>query len=144
MLTFWVYILRVRTGHYYVGHTNDLERRLSEHAMGQGDGFVANRLPFELLHCKTFEDRDQAFRFERRLKGWSRAKKEAFMKQRWGDLSVLALPPKERAARLTARRWAGDRASLDCARDDEIQGSYSTIATSKRNRPSDPYHPERS
>ncbi|MGB7405409.1 MAG: GIY-YIG nuclease family protein, partial [Pacificimonas sp.] len=77
MKTYWVYILRLRTGHYYVGHTNDIDRRLSEHQMGHGDGYVANRLPFEFLHCEDFPDRQQAFDFERRLKSWSRAKKEA-------------------------------------------------------------------
>ena len=137
MRAYLVYVLRCRDGSYYVGHTNDLERRLGEHADGRGNGYVANRLPFKLLHVDQFEDRDQAFAFERQLKSWSRAKKEAYMQHQWEELGILAMPPKEREQRLlrvnAAERRISSRAqsrdalgscsnermSLDCARDDE-------------------------
>jgi len=31
----WVYILRGSSGRHYIGSTNDLERRLREHRLGQ-------------------------------------------------------------------------------------------------------------
>ncbi|MGB7404349.1 MAG: hypothetical protein WA906_01545, partial [Pacificimonas sp.] len=75
-------------------------------------------------------DRQQAFDFERRLKSWSRAKKEAFMQKRWDELQMLSLPPQEPQARLTAKAWSADiGASLDFARDDEIRVSAPTETT---------------
>ncbi|MBV7256584.1 GIY-YIG nuclease family protein [Pacificimonas sp. WHA3] len=138
MSAYWTYILQLRTGHYYVGHTGDLDRRIGEHMSGEGDGFVANRLPCTLVYADQFETRTQAFEQERRLKSWSRAKKEAFMEQRWSDLSILATPPKERQQRILAdtktpsqssraqsrdalKLLQNNDASLDCARDDEVQ-----------------------
>lgn len=37
------------------------------------------RLPVKLVYMKEFETRDEAFRFERQIKGWSRRKKEALI-----------------------------------------------------------------
>ena len=33
-MSFWVYILRCADGSYYVGHTDDLEKRMGEHESG--------------------------------------------------------------------------------------------------------------
>jgi hypothetical protein len=38
MKPFWVYILRCRDGSYYIGHTDDLERRISQHERGKMPG----------------------------------------------------------------------------------------------------------
>jgi predicted GIY-YIG superfamily endonuclease len=99
MRDFWVYMLRCSDGHYYVGHTDDIDRRLSQHHQGSYDGYSAARLPVELIWSDRFPDRTQAFAFERRLKSWSRAKKEAFVAGRWDDLKHLAIPPAERETR---------------------------------------------
>ena len=33
---------------------------------------------------------EDAIRFEKQLKGWSRAKKTALLEKRWGDVAALA------------------------------------------------------
>ena len=44
----WVYVLRCRDGSFYTGWTNDLEKRLRRHQMGQGGKYTRSRLPVRL------------------------------------------------------------------------------------------------
>jgi len=39
-MSFWAYMLRCADGSYYVGHTDDLERRIGMHADGVVAGYV--------------------------------------------------------------------------------------------------------
>jgi predicted GIY-YIG superfamily endonuclease len=67
---FWVYILRsLRNGKLYVGHTDDLSRRLTEHNEGRGGRFTREQGPWELRHSEEHPDRASAARRERFLKG---------------------------------------------------------------------------
>ncbi|MCJ2188631.1 GIY-YIG nuclease family protein [Novosphingobium beihaiensis] len=89
-MAFFTYILRCRDGSYYVGHTDDLEHRIAQHQTGALGGYTARRLPVTFLWADSFQTRDEAFAAERKLKGWSRAKKEAMMAGDWGLVSQLA------------------------------------------------------
>jgi predicted GIY-YIG superfamily endonuclease len=89
-MAFHTYILCCRDGSYYVGHTDDLERRFAQHSTGALGGYTARRLPVTFLWSQSFQTRDDAFAAERRLKGWSRAKKEAMMAGDWVLVSELA------------------------------------------------------
>ena len=76
---FRTYMLRCADTSYYVGHTDDLDVALAQHRDGSRDEYTAKRLPVELAWSAPFADRDSAFAAERRLKGWSRAKREALI-----------------------------------------------------------------
>ena len=89
-MAFYVYILRCRDGSYYVGHTDDIDHRLAQHQQGTLGGYTAKRRPVELVWTDMFATRDEAFAAERKLKGWSRAKKEALMAGDWALVSLLA------------------------------------------------------
>ena len=89
-MSFWVYILRCADGSYYTGHTEDLEKRLVEHATGQIAGYTATRGPVRLIFSEEFSTREEALAAERRIKGWSRKKKEAMMRGDWVEVSRLA------------------------------------------------------
>lgn len=43
-------------------------------------GYTASRKPFEFLWSDEFAHIDDAIAFEKKVKGWSRAKKEALMR----------------------------------------------------------------
>src|SRR3954469_20016131 len=75
----YTYILRCRDGSYYVGSTQDLMRRLSQHQNGAGASHTALRLPVKLLYYETYHRVDVAYKRERQLHGWSRKKKEALI-----------------------------------------------------------------
>ncbi len=87
-----IYILRCADGSYYTGITRrPVEERVSEHAQRLIKGcYTETRLPVELIFSEHYERIDEAIAAERRIKGWSRAKKEALMRGDFVALSVLA------------------------------------------------------
>ena len=92
----WVYMLRCSDGSYYVGHTEDLDVRLSQHRQGIGCEWTKRRRPVELVWCDFTYDRYEALAFERRIKGWTRAKKEALIEEDWKRVKWLSRSPIER------------------------------------------------
>ncbi len=87
---FYAYILKCANGAYYVGHTDNLEQRLSEHHLGAiKNCYTKDKRPLELMFVQNFQTRDEAFQAERQLKGWSRKKKEAFMRDDWQAIQEL-------------------------------------------------------
>ncbi|MBI4212550.1 MAG: GIY-YIG nuclease family protein [Deltaproteobacteria bacterium] len=89
-MAFWVYILKCNDDSYYTGHTDDLEKRMFEHHSGAIEGYTKNRRPLRLIFCEQFSSREDAFQRERQIKGWSRLKKEALIKEDWELLSFLS------------------------------------------------------
>ena len=89
-LAYHVYVLRCSDGSYYVGHTNDLEQRLAAHERGAIEGNTLWRRLVELVFSDQSSTRLEAFHRERRIKGWSRARKEALIKGDWDGLVELS------------------------------------------------------
>jgi putative endonuclease len=64
----FVYILQsVKSGRYYIGSTNDLIRRLSEHRAGKTSS-LRSMLPVELVFSKEYPSLLVARRMEKKLK----------------------------------------------------------------------------
>jgi putative endonuclease len=95
-MQFWVYLLRCADGSYYAGHTEDLKGRLWQHQQGICCDWTSRRRPVELVWCEAAPTRYEALAFERRIKGWTRAKKEALIAADWDRISWLAKPTHER------------------------------------------------
>jgi putative endonuclease len=87
----YVYILKCSDSSYYTGITNDLERRINEHREGRNkDCYTYSRRPVELVyHLLCFTARE-AIILEKKIKGWSKAKKVAFIEQNWIRLHELS------------------------------------------------------
>jgi putative endonuclease len=95
----WAYILRCSDGTYYVGSTTDLELRVWQHnSDDQGALYTRSRRPVVLVWAAEFGSIAEAFSFEKRVQGWSRAKREALIR---GDFD--ALPS------LASRSWASQK-----------------------------------
>ena len=108
-MQFWVYMLRCRDGSYYTGHTDDLQKRLWEHEQGLGAEWTRRRRPIELAWCAVGSSRDEVFAFERRIKNWSRAKKEALIASDWALVGYFAKPPHERPSTSLGTSGSGER-----------------------------------
>ena len=90
MRAFYVYILRCADGAFYVGHTDDLGKRMAEHEEGVCCRYTRKRRPVELAYFDAFDSRAEVLEKERQLKGWSRAKKEALIRGEWAELRRLS------------------------------------------------------
>ena len=102
-MVFWAYLLRCGDGSYYAGHTDDLPNRFGSHQAGRGGDYTARRLPVALVWSQEFPTRIEAMEGERRIKGWSRAKKEALIAGDWAALSQLARSPGARPSTSSGR-----------------------------------------
>jgi predicted GIY-YIG superfamily endonuclease len=89
-MPFWAYMLHCADRSFYVGHTDDLERRIGTHVTGAIEGYTSTRLPVILVWSQDFGTRREALEAERRIKGWSRAKKLALIREDWPLISQLA------------------------------------------------------
>ena len=74
----------------YLGHTDNLEQRLEQHLLGETNSYVSSRKPFKLVWSGYFDNRDDAKQTEKQIKGWSRAKKKAFIEGNFELLKQLA------------------------------------------------------
>lgn len=86
---FYVYMLKCSDGSYYIGHTDNLERRLFEHKEGIRQCYTYFRRPVELVFYEETYDRTYAIEFEYKIKHWSRKKKEALIEKNWQKISSL-------------------------------------------------------
>jgi len=104
MKPFWLYMLRCADGSYYVGHTDDLEKRVAEHQAAAIPGHTCARRPVSLVYAAEMVTRDEAIQRERQVKGWSRAKKEALVRGDWERVARSPAVPTASALRLRCER----------------------------------------
>jgi putative endonuclease len=86
-----VYLLQCAEERYYVGVTSNLEIRVAEHQAGVDPWcYTFGRRPVRLVFSAAFATPGEAIFAEKRLKGWSRAKKEALVRGDWDAIRDLA------------------------------------------------------
>ena len=90
----WVYIVECTDGSFYVGSARSLEVRISEHASGIGAEHVRRHGFKRLAFAQELENIGEAYAMEKRIQGWSRAKRQAIID---GEFSLL--PSLSRSAR---------------------------------------------
>ncbi|WP_419870392.1 GIY-YIG nuclease family protein [Chryseobacterium sp. CT-SW4] len=87
----FVYILLCSDNTFYTGITANVYKRFDEHQDGKHFGFYTfTRRPVELVFFCQFMDIEQAISFEKKIKKWSHAKKQALIDGRFEDLPNLA------------------------------------------------------
>ena len=88
----YVYMLRCADGSYYVGSATgeDLGPRVDQHNAGSYPGYTFSRRPVVLVWSEHFDRITDGIAAERKIKGWSRAKKEALLRSDWDKVSSLS------------------------------------------------------
>ena len=81
---------------FYTGHTDNLQTRIAQHEAGAIPGHTQNRRPIKLVWSQEFGTRMEALEAERQIKGWSRAKKLALIREDWTLISTLARSNQEK------------------------------------------------
>jgi putative endonuclease len=90
MHQYFVYMMTNKSGTLYVGVTNNLERRISEHKNSLIEGFTKKYKINRLLYYEETNDVIAAISREKQIKGWRRDKKIALIESanpEWQDLS---------------------------------------------------------
>jgi predicted GIY-YIG superfamily endonuclease len=87
-MAFMVYILRDERNNLYIGQTSCEEARVKQHLHKnvKSAKFVKDGGSFKPVYKEEFSTRTAAMKRERRLKGWTRAKKEELIT---GELDLL-------------------------------------------------------
>ena len=114
MRHWFVYILTNRSGTLYIGVTDDLGRRLTEHRERVVRGFSSRYQLTRLIYVEALSDKTAAFARERQLKGWSRVKKVRLIESqnpRWVDLATQFFGDTSEHTG-TPERWAVMRREL--------------------------------
>ena len=74
-MTWFVYIILCSDDTLYTGITNDLQRRLEQHANKRGAKYFYGRKPMRLIYIESGHDRSSATRRETFIKKMSRQQK---------------------------------------------------------------------
>ena len=75
----YTYMLRCSDDTFYIGWTNDLEKRLKAHNEGKGAKYTKSRRPVELVYYEGFSTKQEAMSREFHLKQLSRKEKEQLL-----------------------------------------------------------------
>lgn len=88
----FVYMLLCADDSYYVGSAtgDDLSKRINEHATGAYKGYTYSPRAVRLMWSQHFDRTTDAIAIERKIKGWSRAKKEPLIRGDWADIKLRA------------------------------------------------------
>jgi putative endonuclease len=88
-MSFFVYILASRrNGTLYIGMTDNLARRVWEHQSGAIPGFTKKYGVKLLVWYEAHDSRESAFRRERQIKKWNRARLIERVNRAWRDLTA--------------------------------------------------------
>jgi putative endonuclease len=80
----FVYIVRCADGSLYTGYARDPVARVQLHNTGKGARYTSGRCPVALVYTERCPSHGDALRREYEVKGWSREKKEALIRERRG------------------------------------------------------------
>ncbi len=86
----YFYILRLNSGGLYCGSTRNREQRYKDHFAGRGCRTTNLDLPINVEYEEEYESYKKAFRREQQIKHWTRAKKEALIKNDFNTLKNLS------------------------------------------------------
>ena len=86
----YMYILACADGSYYTGSTTDLVERIHQHEIGIGANFTSKKLPVKLVYLEEFDRIEYAFRREKQIQKWSKAKKKALIEGDYEKLKASA------------------------------------------------------
>jgi putative endonuclease len=76
---YYVYILLCRGGSYYIGSTNNIDKRFKDHLAGRGARYTKSHKPEKIIYREKFSTKSEALKREAELKKWSKTKKEALI-----------------------------------------------------------------
>ncbi len=91
MKVYYFYILLCSDNSYYTGITNNIDKRIIEHNHSlDKTSYTYSRRPVKIVYQEIFQNPNDAIMWEKRIKGWSRKKKEALINDDFVELKRLS------------------------------------------------------
>jgi putative endonuclease len=91
MKSYYVYILLCSDKSYYTGISNNIDKRLREHNNSlDKKSYTYNKRPVKIVYKEAFQNPNDAIMWEKRIKGWTRIKKEALINGDFDKLKELS------------------------------------------------------
>ncbi len=86
-MPYFIYLLKSEEGYHYIGQTEDLNRRLSEHNFHTAH-LTKHGNNWRIIYTEEFYTCSEAMKREKWLKnnipGWSQPKADTYKKKSWG------------------------------------------------------------
>jgi len=79
-MNYFVYIALCNDSTYYIGYTNNLEKRFENHNLKKGAKYTRGRTPIVLKYFECFETLSDALKREYQLKKLTRKEKHKLVK----------------------------------------------------------------
>ena len=76
---YFVYMLRCLDNSFYIGYTNNLEKRVIKHNRGKAAKYTRGRRPVAVVYTERHKSKSSAMLRELQLKKLSRTEKEALI-----------------------------------------------------------------
>lgn len=75
MVEWYTYMVECSDATFYVGTTNDVEKRMAKHNAGKGAKYTRGRGPVTIRYSRSFESRSEVCKHEYQLKQYTRSEK---------------------------------------------------------------------
>lgn len=78
-MTYFVYMLICEDGSYYIGTTNDVEKRFAKHLLGKGASYTRSHKPTKIVYTEERIDKSDALKREYELKKLTHLQKQTLI-----------------------------------------------------------------
>ncbi len=75
----FVYILLCNDGSYYIGSSNNVDKRFKDHLNGNGGRYTRSYKPVKLVYKEELANKSEALKREAQLKKLTRVEKEGLI-----------------------------------------------------------------
>lgn len=80
-MSYFVYMLLCRDGSYYLGSTNNVEKRFLAHQSGNGASYTRSHKPIKVVYREDLPDKSSALKREAELKKLTHRQKVALTRE---------------------------------------------------------------
>jgi putative endonuclease len=78
-MSYFVYMLECQDGSFYIGTTNDVEKRFAVHQLGKGASYTRSHKPVRVVYKEEVLDKSAALKREHVLKKLTHAQKSTLL-----------------------------------------------------------------
>ncbi|MFH2085755.1 MAG: GIY-YIG nuclease family protein [bacterium] len=81
-MSYFVYMLICEDGSYYLGSTNDVNKRFAAHLAGRGASYTRSHKPIKIVYREELSDKSNALRREHELKKLTHVQKAILLRKK--------------------------------------------------------------